>query len=721
MRRLLHSLEKILRACIRPSILGAVYLLILTLIASRAPIVAEGDKALGAQAAEVSEFVASQFASQLRGLAVAIGAAALAVGLLLGAIAGFIVQARQVLLRRALLRGPSLGWRALGVLVVMHAWLVFDAMARSPQLYADTWYARGGIRRMVQVLATDVLGPRGTLLVGIALLASWLLRGVPWGAWQRQLRTLAALGPLGLLFVSWPSEKPARALPAGGRPNVVILAADSLRADRLTSAIAPHLSALAARGTRYDSAYVSLPRTFPSWVTILTGRHAHHHGIRTMFPRWEDRAKDFDALPARLGKAGYSTAVVSDYAGDIFSRIDLGFERTHVPSFDFEQLIRQRAVERQTPLLPLLHSRFGRALFPVLREMNVAADPRMLESDVERTLDEVRGDGKPFFLTVFFSTAHFPYAAPAPYYTRYTDAAYRGRFKYHKPVGLGADSDIDAADVAQVRALYDGAVTSIDDAAARLLEALDSRGLRENTIVVITGDHGETLFDNDHGQGHGDHLFGDEGTHVPLVIVDPRRPPSREPRIVRDVDIAATLYELTGTPAPSDLDGVSLAKGTPPDLHAFAETELWLGDVMGLPDELRLPYPSLAHLTEVDPKHHDEIVLRKDVEAVTTVARHRMIRDNRWKLLYVPTRKGVRYMLFDVLKDPGEKTDVAAVHPDVVGAMRGALWQWMLEDPNMVERGGYLLPRDAPDVGEADEGALRIPEPSNVSPGGSTL
>jgi arylsulfatase A-like enzyme len=334
----------------------------------------------------------------------------------------------------------------------------------------------------------------------------------------------------------------------------------------------------------------------------------------------------------------------------------------------------------------------------------------MLERDAERTLDDLAGKGAPFFMTVFFSTAHFPYAAPAPYYARYTDPTYRGRFKYHKPVGLGGEEELDASDVAQVRGLYDGAVTSIDDAVAQLLRALDEHGLRDDTIVVITADHGETLFDHGHGQGHGDHLFGDEGTHVPLVIIDPRRAGGmRDPKVVRDVDIAATLYDLTSTPAPSDLDGVSLFKPHG-DLAAFAETELWLGDVPALPDDLRLPYPSLAHLTEVDPAHHDEIVLRKDVEAVTTVARHRMVRDNRWKLVYVPTRRGVRYFLYDVVKDPGETNDVAAAHPDVVTAMRGTLWRWMLEDRRMVERSGYLVTRDAPDVVSDEPNALRIPD-----------
>ncbi len=688
-------------------------MLALTALASSAPIVEEGDRTLGSQAHDVSEFVTLRFSGEIRSLVIAIAAAAIAAGFLLGAIAGGLVQLRQWLSRRAPLEGTALAFRAFVVTVVLHAWLVAHAMARSPQLYADAWYARGGLRRTAQVMATDVLGARGVVLIGVLGLIAYLA-GPPssWSAWPRRIKSLVALTPL-LALLSLLPEARAAATPA--KMNVVILAADSFRADRLTTTIAPHLSALATRGTRFDHAYVSLPRTFPSWVTILTGRHAHHHGVRTMFPRWEDRAKDFDALPERLHKAGYATGVVSDYAGDVFSRIDLGFDRVDAPSFDFKQLVRQRAIERQTPLLPLLHSRMGRVLFPVLREMNVAADPNMLEDDIERALDDLSGDKKPFFLTAFFSTAHFPYAAPSPYYARYTDPSYRGRFKYHKPVGLaGGDGDLDEADIRQVRALYDGAVTSIDDAAERVLESLDKRGLRESTIVIVTADHGETLFDHGHGQGHGDHLFGDEATHVPLVIVDPRRPGGRrDARIARDVDLAATLYDLTSVAPPPDLDGVSLAPaldGKPtPEMRAFAETELWMGDVPSVPDEMRLPYPTLTRLTEVDPEHHDELVLRKDVEAVTTVARHRMIRDSRWKLIYVPERKGVKYMLFDVVADPSELHDVAAAHADVVTAMRGELWKWMLEDSRMVERGGYLVPRDAPDAPPIDTKALRIP------------
>ena len=477
--------------------------------------------------------------------------------------------------------------------------------------------------------------------------------------------------------------------------NVLVLAADAR--------VEPNLSRLADRGVRFDRAYVSLPRTFPSWVTILTGRHAHHHGVRSMFPTWEDRAKDFDALPARFARAGYSTAVVSDYAGDIFARVELGFQKIDTPSFDFRQVIRQKALERETPLLPVLHSHAGRRLFPVMRELASAADPMLLADDIEATLRGVRD--RPFFVTVFFSTAHFPYAAPAPYYRKFTKHDYRGRFKYHKPLGLGRASEIptDAEDIAQIQALYDGAVAGIDDGVGRVVRLLERLGIADRTIVVVTADHGETIFDDDHGQGHGDHLFGDEGIHVPLVVYDPRATGAagrREKGIARDVDIAPTLYELAGVPAPGDLDGRSLAPslhGQPLDRRvAYAETELWFTEeIPGLAPELRMPYPGVMALTELDSKHNNEVVLRRDMVGPTLMARHRMVRDERYKLLYVPTRSAVRYMLFDTETDPTEAHDIAAAKPAEVARLKAELWSWMLRDPQMEQRDGYLVPREA--------------------------
>jgi arylsulfatase A-like enzyme len=698
------------RTVAHPALVGAVYVLAAAAWAARSPTVDE--RAGGAQARQLEALVHARFGHEITRIGIAVLAASVAIGAVLGCIAWAMLAARDTITRRA---GPprSVAWETAIVLMLvaaLHGAIVWWGMAHDPSLYVDAWYAHGGLRRTVQVLATDVLGPGGVIALAVLAAVAWiggspsqwldrgarlvhLVRSRPWET-AGVAAVLVCLAPLTRV----PAASAAPAADAS-HPNVIVLAADSLRNDRLDARTAPHLTALAARGTRFDSAYVSLPRTFPSWVTLLTGRYPHHHGIRSMFPTWAERAHDFDALPERLARAGYTTAVVSDYAGDIFSRIDLGFGTVDVPEFDFRQLVRQRALEREAPLMPFLHTHGGRSAFPVMREMNDAADPAMLARDAIRTMRRLESRG-PFFLVVFFSTAHFPYAAPWPYYRRFTDPAYRGRYKYDRPVGLGSDGPADARDQAQVRGLYDGAVSAIDDAAQWMIDALESDGAAGRTVVVVTADHGETLWDNGHGVGHGDHLFGDEGTHVPLAIIDPRHPqPRREPTITRDVDLAPTLYALTGVDAPTDLDGRSLVPALDGQAlaarPAYAETGLWFTeDIPGLPSELRLPYPGIARLTEVDTQHGDEIVLSGAMRPLTIVAKHRMVRDGRWKLLYVPTRTGAHWMLFDTAEDPAEMHDVSAAHPDILARMQGQLWAWMREDPDMTEHGGYLVPRD---------------------------
>lgn len=692
-------------------------MLLLASLAAKEPVVAEHDAALGAQAEAIARIVQQQFAGDIRRVMVAIVAAAACIGLVLGGAAGVLVDVHDAMLERSGVGrrgGPR--WRlarALAITLALEAWFLFEAMARRPQLYADRFYAHGGIWRTTQVLVTDVFGPFLIASLGAALFVAYGL-GLPraWPRYRVVLRQALGRGThaLGLLtaLLSMHAAPPApasaptppprdRALALGGaRPmNVLILAADSLRADRLNARTMPKTDAFAARGARFERAYVSLPRTFPSWVTLLTGRYAHRHGITTMFPTWRERARDFDALPANLAKAGYRTAVVSDYAGDIFSRIDLGFGEVATPTFDFAELIRQRALERQTPLLPFLDTALGRAAFPTIREFQTAADPRVVADEARAVL---RGR-EPFFATVFLSAAHFPYAAASPYYKRFTDPAYRGRFKYHKPVGLAGEAELDADDVRQVQALYDGAVLSVDDAFAQILRELEDRGLAERTIVVVTADHGETLFEHGRWHGHGDHLFGDEGVHVPLVMVDPRANKGvRAGQVVRDVDLAATLYELTGTRAAGELDGRSLAPllagaALEPKV-AVAESELWMGDTPGIPAALRMPVPPVTRLLSLDTEHHSEIVLREDARALTTMARHRMARDERWKLLYIPTREGVVFRLFDTEKDPAELVDVAAKHPAEVARLKGELFRATLMDKRLEQRGDYLLPRE---------------------------
>lgn len=665
----------------------------------------DDDKVLGVRASPIVELAKRHFAADVHALTSSLIATAIATGAAIGLVAELALYARR--LTHATPRtfvGRTLARVAL--VAGLHSALLAWGIARMPQLYTDVLWTRSGrsaaFARTVQLLITDVLGPAGVVaLTALALVAFVRPRvGRAHARGAALVFTAVALIASVSLIASRPRVRTKR--PAS--PNVVIIAVDSLRDDRLIPSVAPNLSRVGESGARFSRAYVTLPRTLPSWTTILTGREPHTHGLRTMFPRYEDRARDLRALPARLASVGYRTAVVGDYAADIFTRVRYGFERVDAPTFNFHALIATRALEKATPLLPVLHSSLGRRVMPAMREMNQAADPALVATDAVRAIDAME-EGKPFFLTVFFSTAHFPYAAPAPYYGKFTDPAYRGRFRYHKPNVLGQEGALDDADIRQVRGLYDGAVAAVDNAAGEILAALRRRGLSDDTIVIVTADHGEMLYDNGHGQGHGDHLFGDHVMHVPLAMQLPARLGAVNsrvlPDVVRDVDLAPTILELCGAPG-GDVDGRSLRPllfgGSLPPKPAFAETEIWMTEAIaelpsGGPSPLRLPYPNVSMLTELDPRLAHDVVMRAEAEPIVVAAKHRAITDGALKLVYVPTRIGPRWFLFDRTTDPGETMDLSSKRPADVERLRAELWRWILSDKRVEERDGIVVPR----------------------------
>ena len=113
-------------------------------------------------------------------------------------------------------------------------------------------------------------------------------------------------------------------------------------------------------------------------------------------------------------------------------------------------------------------------------------------------------------------------------------------------------------------------------------------------------------------------------------------------------------------------------------------------------DDARLPYPGIARAGRrwTRSTATSSLCLQKAVRPLTIVAKHRMVRDDRYKLVYAPARTGVRWLLYDTVADPGEEVDVARAHPDVVARLQAALWAWMQRDTAMTERGGFLVPRD---------------------------
>jgi arylsulfatase A-like enzyme len=635
---------------------------------------------------------------------VVVGAALGAMGALAGAWWDRVRDRRSSTARR-MARGAA-------ATLAGHAYFFARSLVHYPQLYSEAFYDRGGVRRAAMVWLTEHLTARRLdialavallLVFGLPLatvtgrsLARRLVRSATTGRpprWVAAATIAVGVVTLGVAARHHPTPHADR------RPNLLLLAVDSLRADRVFSPDAarrfPTLAALAARGVRFREAHVTVPRTFPSFVTLLTGRFPHHHGIRHMFPSAAQRAAIGPALPSALHAAGYRTAVISDYAGEIFSRTPLGFDHVEVPYFDMKTIVAQRGLQVHPNVLPYATSELGRRLFPAVDAMPELSDPARLAGRAIAELEHART--QPLFLTVFFSAAHFPYAAPDPYYRRYGASDYDGPYRYQKPPLAPAPAN--ERDRTQIRALYDGAIAATDDAIARILDRLQRDGLADDTIVVVLADHGENLYDlPERGMGHGDHLHGSAADHVPWIVLDPRHRFAAHDvaGIVRDVDLAPTLARLVGVmPPPSD--GVDLAPLLGGDratlgLHAFTETELWFtsnGPGFG-PDE-RLPYPTITGFTDLAPD--DDIFMRPEWEDTVVVAKHRAVRSERWKLVYQPTRGGARWSLHDVIADPDERIDVLDAHPDVVAPLRHELQAWMLGDARMTWRGGFLVPR----------------------------
>ncbi len=583
-------------------------------------------------------------------------------------------------------------------LVLTELYFLLASMLKYPQVYSEYFYDRSPWRQALQEFITSHAQPIYFQLLAGILLSIFLV--FLFKRWSRLVR-LIVFSLAGSVLVFWGlwhwTQKAYQQDPSG--PNVIIISADSLRNDHVTKELAPNLTALALKGTRFQQCYVSLPRTFPQWITYLESRYPSEHGVRNMFPDKSLRDQTRDSLCSILKQQGYTTAVVSDFAGDVFSRFQAGFDIVKAPYFNFNALIEQRCLEMHYLLLPYLLNQAGREIFPVLKEMANNADPLLLEQEAEKIIDRFQGRQK-FFLVLFSSVTHFPYAAPYPYYNLFTEPGYQGRYKYHKPNIPGESFSLPAADLAQIRNLYKGAVSSLDDMVGRLLAYLEKKKLDQNTIIIVLSDHGEQLYEHGWGQGHGEHLRGQAVLNVPLIIAKPREkfPVQEQGALVRDIDIAPTILDLLHIASPKTMAGVSLlplARGTTSSLNltAFAETGLWFTDKGdNFYQQQRILYPDIIGLGAIDSTYNNEVVIKPEYRALTTIAKHRMIRNDRYKLIYIPLRQGIRFELYDVQNDPQELNNIAGQNPKIVAVMKGQLFQWMAKDKKSFWRNDYLVP-----------------------------
>jgi arylsulfatase A-like enzyme len=549
--------------------------------------------------------------------------------------------------------------------------------------------------------------------VALAALALWWLRRMS-PRWRTGVAAAALLSVTGAALASRNGGLGGpTAAPEKRPPNIIIIASDSLRGDRLgytgyrperrdgaaAAGVSPRIDAWAREAARFDRCYSPIASTLESAVTVMSSRYPHEHGIRHMYPRREQVAASeasIRTIGAVLAERGYDTAAIGDWCAGYYQMMPLGFQDVSVSSFEnFRNYISQ-AVMMAHFVVPLYFDNpVGYRLFPELGSLAGFVTPEVVTRRVEDKLADQAASGRPFFWHVFYSSNHLPYASADPYGRMFTDPAYQGKnqtqvdFDINEFVsGTGLEDKMKAlpeADIRQIRALYDGCTRQFDDCFGRILDALERNGLAENTIVVMTSDHGDDLYEPGvtltHGLGFNG---GDHCSHIPLAIAGPGiRGQTREAQ-VRSLDIAPTLLDLAGVEEPAGWTGRSLAgwirgEEEPRDRPFYGETSLPF--ILFQVEGVERPFlPPMDKLTRIDPDYNHQFVLREEWEQPVITAKQRCLRTRNWKVVATPCKEGGRhYGLFHLATDPDCRRNLAAERPEVLAPMKAALERWIDE------------------------------------------
>lgn len=497
-------------------------------------------------------------------------------------------------------------------------------------------------------------------------------------------------------------------------PNLILISSDSLRYDKIGTKIkdeeiTPNINSFSKDAFQFKNHHVTVPRTFPSWADLLTGEYGMSHKIRDMFPAPSERdnlgTEDFLTIGHYLKKENnFSTAVISNFAGDIFPRADFGFEKIDAPNFNAKILIIQKNLEFQFLLLPILTGSFisGGTYFEEIDGFSSLGDGNRLLPKIKSYIRKNKNNS--FFLTSFFSVTHFPYSPPFPDYKKFTDKNYFGDYKYFKFVDPTNDKKPSEKDIEQIRAVFDSSIYSFDKNFGDFIHFLKKEKLYDNSIIILTGDHGESIYEDIHGHGHGEHLRGDFVTHVPLIIKFPKSYfqenfQTEIESITSSIDIFPTILDFYKINPNKNMSGKSLLneiqkKDMDQDRMIYSETGIWFSDIGDhFFQSQRIPYPSILKLHKIIPEENYQIMITDNFYRETIAfSKHRMIQTNRYKLIYIPTREGVIFEFYDKLNDPLNQTNIAYLNLAEMEKMKKELYRLAREKEKAEIIADYIFP-----------------------------
>lgn len=419
-----------------------------------------------------------------------------------------------------------------------------------------------------------------------------------------------------------------------GAPNVLLIIVDTLRADHLScygysKNTSPNIDRLSREGVLFENAIAPSSWTLPSHASMLTGKYPSEHHLET-------QSDILDGTLLTLGEkflsSGYRTAAFSANYTFFARRVGLGRGFVH-----FEDYIHGIAsIFANSSLAGRINGWIRTAGYPI------DIFGRQSAQDVNRNalswIQEKERQRRPFFVALNYLDTHDPYL-PSPEYANLfaSNDETGGRVS----IQFNQFPRLTAAQLKAEISNYDGSIRYVDNSIKQLLQGLEAHGMLQNTVVVVTSDHGEAL--GEHGLlTHANALYR-EIVRVPLIIWRPGRIPAnvRVSRPVSTVDLPSTLLDSAGSLGDSSFPGTSLEA-------------LWLGRVSPLdwPD----PISELAHL-RIDPSFPN---YRGKIRTLVTM-RHQYIRGP------------LGDQLFDWIADPGEEYDLIQKNPEFSESIRTAL------------------------------------------------
>lgn len=373
-------------------------------------------------------------------------------------------------------------------------------------------------------------------------------------------------------------QQPAWPLPAppASAPNVVLVTLDTVTANHMgiygySRANTPHLRELLKESTFYANCIAAAPLTLTSHASIFTGLYPQSHGAyrATRFLTGRPLSPEIPTLAEVLSGHGYHTMAVaanrfylSDEFGTLrgFHFVDW-FAPTVLVSPDRDYLLRNRI--RNLLRFQMIPRDFD--------STEIAAET--VNQRALHLLQQTRIDNVPFFLFLNYMDAHTPYLPPAPF-----DELYPGRDigfdlqDYNAVAGHvnGKNLPIDPRAREHLISQYDGAIAYLDEKLGELIAYLKQIDQFDNTMIVITSDHGESFGDKNI-VNHDTSVYQDE-VHVPLIVKYPRQiRPDRVDALASHVDLMPTILSALGIKATAPMQGIDLRAGAPADRVVVAE------------------------------------------------------------------------------------------------------------------------------------------------------